>query len=175
MRVELHVPQGAEATKLPVDVGEAIGEGEQVRADDNLQLEVGKEEGAAAHLVTERLVGIVVADGLKVRGGVEMGREGSGKVEGKEVAIGVPGAKVPNDALSSGEEAFLTDDDGRTNLKRLVVATSITNHQSQIQKISFFLSSSKNMQKVSGGSDSQCLVPLYGGNGGPIAHGGRGW
>jgi hypothetical protein len=64
-------------------------------------------------LVTERLVGIVVADGLKVRGGVEMGREGSGKIEGKEVAIGVPGAEVPNDASSSGKEALLTDDDGR--------------------------------------------------------------
>ena len=64
----------------------------------------------------------------------------------------------------------------RANLKHLVVPTSITNHliQSQNQKISFFLSSSKNMIKSGLIRQAKCSVPLHGGNGGPIAHGGRG-
>ena len=112
VRVKLYVAQGAKATKLLVDVGEAVGEGEQVRADDDLQLDVREEESAVTHLMAERLVGVVIADGLKVRGGVKVRREGSGKVEGKEMAVGVPGAEIPYDALSSGEETLLTDNDG---------------------------------------------------------------
>ena len=49
-------------------------------------------------------------------------------------------------------------------------ASPITNPQNLV-----LLSSSKNMIKVVVLADSQCSVPLHGGNGGPIAHGGRGW
>ena len=81
--------------------------------DDDLQVKVGKEEGAMFDLVTKGLIGVIVAKGVKVGGRVEVHREWSGEVEREVVPVGVLGAEVPDDASSGGQEAVLADDDWR--------------------------------------------------------------
>ena len=45
--------------QLLVNVCEAVGKGEEMGADDDLQVKVGKEEGAMFGLVTKGLIGVV--------------------------------------------------------------------------------------------------------------------
>ena len=79
-----------------------------MRADDNLQLEVGKEESAVAHLVTERLVGVVVADGVRVRLGCtrERRRRGGGTLDGE----GQPPRGVDGLCTEAAEVAEVDDE-----------------------------------------------------------------
>ena len=63
-------------------------------ADDDLQVKVGKEEGAMFDLVTKGLIGVVVAEGAKVGGRVEVRREWSGEIEREIVPVGTRLARL---------------------------------------------------------------------------------
>ena len=109
--VELDVPERPQAAELLVNVGEAVGKEEEMGADVDLQVKVGKEEGTMFDLVMKGLIRVIVAKGVKVGGRVEVRREWSGEVERKVVPVGVLGAEVPDDALSGGQETVLADGD----------------------------------------------------------------
>ena len=111
--VELDIPERPQTAELFVNVGEAVGKGKEVGADHDLEVEVGKEEGAMFALVAKGLVGIVVAKGVEVGGRVKVRREWGGEVEREIVPVGVFGAEIPNDAPSGGQETFLANDDRR--------------------------------------------------------------
>ena len=67
---ELDVAERPQAAEFLVDVGEAVGEGEEMGTDDDLKVKIGEEEGAMSDLVTKGLVGVVVTEGVEVGGRV---------------------------------------------------------------------------------------------------------
>ena len=100
-------------SELFVNVGEAVGKGKEVGVDHDLEVEVGKEEGAIFDLVAKGLIGIVVAKGVEIGGRVKVRRERGGEVEREVISVGVFGSQVPNDAASGGQEIVLANDDRR--------------------------------------------------------------
>ena len=60
--------------------------------DHDLEVQVGKEEGAMIDLVAKGLIGIVVAKCVEIGGRVKVRRERGGEVEREIISVGVFGS-----------------------------------------------------------------------------------
>ena len=75
--VELDVAERPQPAEFFVDVGKAVGKREKVVTDHDLEVKVGKEEGAVLDLVAKGLIGTVIAKGVEIGRRVGSGAEKS--------------------------------------------------------------------------------------------------
>ena len=99
---DLEVAEAGEPSDVVFGVGEGVAKGKKVRADHDLQSEVGEEQSAVENLVAQALVRVLVAQSVEEGTCVEVRVDRRLEVERQEIAVRVLGPEVPHDVARLG-------------------------------------------------------------------------
>ena len=109
-RDHTEVSKARESSQVLLGGGECVTKRKHVRTDDNLKLELRKEQCAPQNLVPKTLVRKVITKSIEHRLRVQVRVERGVEIQRHEVSVWVPLPQIPHDTSSSFNEAVLPND-----------------------------------------------------------------